>query len=307
MSKNWTVEEDCKLLSLVRQRFPELVSHKRLDATMLFSQQLHAAFGSPDRDAAALLHRLRVAGILEFAGRPGGNPVKQLFRCQLTNDLSLYDYSLTFPTLRKALHPDTVAVAINHFTISNPHEPLSNTINEIATVLHLAPMQVEKIMLESGRITINSYRKCERVGKKNINNDLQELISRQIPDISLVEDINACRAQVSQLYHVHERDGAEVIFSSDGTGFGKSFGVIQGYVEYLERFAKNENSDGLFPESGFTNLLFMSPQKSQIDLDSSQKDKILASGGEFICVLSRKDIADLDFMDWATGLKNRDR
>ncbi len=51
----------------------------------------------------------------------------------------------------------------------------------------------------------------------------------------------------------------------------------------------------------------MSPQKSQIDLDSSQKDKILASGGEFICVLSRKDIADLDFMDWATGLKNRDR
>ncbi|ENA9696612.1 hypothetical protein ABG299_002136 [Salmonella enterica subsp. enterica] len=307
MRKNWTVEEDCKLLTLVRQHFSALVSHNRLNATMPFSQQLHTAFDSPDRDAAALLFRLKDAGILSFAGRPGVGAEKQPFRCLINNDLALYDYSLTFPTLRKALHPDTVAAAINHFTISSPHEPLSNTINEIATALHLAPMQVEKILIESDQITINSYRKCERVGEKTINNNLQDLIARQIPDITLVEDINACRAQVSQLYHVHERDGAEVIFSSDGTGFGKSYGVIQGYVEYLERFAKTQKSDDLFPEGGFTNLLFMSPQKSQIDLDSSQKEKILAAGGEFICVLSRKDIADLDFMDWASGLKNRDR
>lgn len=307
MRKNWTVEEDCKLLTLVRQHFSALVSHNRLNATMPFSQQLHDAFDSPDRDAAALLYRLEQAKILGFASRPGFDPTKQPFRCLINNDLALYDYSLTFPTLRKALHADTVAAAINHFAISNSHEPLSNTINEIATALHLAPMQVEKILIESGQITINSYRKCERTGEKTINNNLQDLISRQIPDVKLVEDINACRARVSQLYHVHERDGAEVIFSSDGTGFGKSYGVIQGYVEYLERFAKTQKSDDLFPEGGFTNLLFMSPQKSQIDLDSSQKEKILAAGGEFICVLSRKDIADLDFMDWASGLKNRDR
>lgn len=307
MRKNWTIEEDCRLLNLVRQRFSELVSYERLNATMPFSQQLHTAFDSPNRDAAALLFRLKDAGVLGFASRPGGDPTKQPFRCQINNDLTLYDYSLTFPTLRKALHPDTVAAVLNHFTISNPHESLSNTINEIATALHLAPMQVEKILLENDQITINSYRKCERVAKKSIDDNLQDLISRQTPDITLVEDINTCRAQVSQLYHVHERDGAEVIFSSDGTGFGKSYGVIQGYVEYLARFAKTQKPDYLFPEGGFTNLLFMSPQKSQIDLDSSQKDKILASGGEFVCVLSRKDIADLDFMDWASDLKNRDR
>ncbi len=305
--KSWTIKEDCKLLTFVRQHFSALVSHNRLNATMPFSQQLHDAFDSPDRDAAALLYRLEQAKILGFASRPGGDPTKQLFRCLINNDLALYDYSLTFPSLRKALHPDTVAAALNHFTNSNPHEPLSNTINEIAKALHLSSMQIEKLLIDSGQITINSYRECERVGEITINNNLQDLISRQIPDITLVEDINACRAQVSQLYHVHECDGAEVIFSSDGTGFGKSYGVIQGYVEYLERFAKNRKSDDLFPEGGFTNLLFMSPQKSQIDLDSSQKDKILAAGGEFICVLSRKDIADLDFMDWASGLKNRDR
>ncbi|MDE1482060.1 hypothetical protein [Xenorhabdus bovienii] len=305
MRKNWTIEEDCKLLTLVRQRFSELVSHERLNATMPFSQQLHAAFDSPDRNAAALLFRLKDAGILGFAGRPGVGAEKQPFRCLINNDLALYDYSLTFPTLRKTLHPETVAAVLNYFTVI--HELLSDAINEIAVALHLAPMQVEKVLIESSQITLNSYRQYERVGEKTTDNNLKALISSQTPDTTLIEEINACRAQVSQLYHAHERDGAEVIFSSDGTGFGKSYGVIQGYVDYLARFAKTQTPDSLFPEGGFTNLLFMSPQKSQIDLDSSQKDKILAAGGEFICVLSRKDIADLDFMDWASGLKNRDR
>ncbi|MDO0901244.1 hypothetical protein, partial [Enterobacter hormaechei] len=70
MRKKWSLEEDCKLLTLVRQRFSELLSYERLNATMSFSQQLHDAFDSPDRDAAALLYRLEQAKILGFASRP---------------------------------------------------------------------------------------------------------------------------------------------------------------------------------------------------------------------------------------------
>ncbi|MBD2784136.1 hypothetical protein ID858_13270 [Xenorhabdus sp. DI] len=305
--KKWTIAEDCELLSLVRQHFPALVKHSRLDATMTFSQQLHTAFNSPHRDASALLFRLKQAGILGFAGRPGGDPAKQLFHCLINDDLALYDYSITFPGLKKALHPETVTEVLDHFAVSNLHQPLSDTIGEIAAALCLTPMQVEKVLIEDNQITINSHRQCERVVATTTDNNLRDLISRQTPGTKLIEDINACRAQASQLYHVHERDGAEVIFSSDGTGFGKSYGVIQGYVEYIERLAKTQKPNYLFPEGGFTNLLFMSPQKSQIDLDSSQKNKILAAGGEFVCVLARKDIADLDFVDWASGQKNRDR
>lgn len=305
--EKWTIEEDCKLLTLVRQHFPALVKHSQLNATMPFSQQLHAAFNSPHRDASALLFRLKQAGILGFAGRPGGDTAKQPFRCLINDDLALYDYSINLPSLKQALHPETVTAVLDQFITSNFHQPLSKTIAEIATTLFLAPMQVEKVLIENNQIAINSYRQCERIVATTTDNKLRDLISKQTPDIKLIEDINICRAQASQLYHVHERDGAEVIFSSDGTGFGKSYGVIQGYVEYIERFAKAQEPDYLFPEGGFTNLLFMSPQKSQIDLDSSQKNRILAAGGEFICVLARKDIADLNFVDWASGLKNRDR
>lgn len=303
----WTLDEDIALLTLIRCLFPTLQKYNRLDAGMAFSQQLHAEFNSPHRDAAALLFRLKQAGILSYAGRPGGDAHKQRFRCLISDDLALYDYSITLPTLKRALHSETVAEVLQHFAISNEHQPLSDTIGEIGAALCLAPMQVEKVLIEHSQLTINSYRQCERVKPTTANSSLSDLITRQKPASKLIDDINRCRARASQLYHVHERDGAEVIFSSDGTGFGKSYGVIQGYVEYIERFAKTQEPDYLFPEGGFTNLLFMSPQKSQIDLERSQKDKILAAGGEFICVLARKDVADLNFVDWASGLKNRER
>lgn len=79
MRKSWTIKEDCKLLTLVRQHFSALVSHNRLNATMPFSQQLHDAFDSPDRDAAALLYRLEQAKIPGFASRPEAIPLNSCF------------------------------------------------------------------------------------------------------------------------------------------------------------------------------------------------------------------------------------
>ena len=79
----WTLDEDVALLSLVRRHFTSLVRQKQLDATMPFSQRLHAEFSSPHRTAAALLFRLKEAKILSRASRPGGDRQKQRFRCDL--------------------------------------------------------------------------------------------------------------------------------------------------------------------------------------------------------------------------------
>jgi hypothetical protein len=303
----WTLEEDCKLLTLIRQRFTALIKNTRLDANMAFSKQLQTEFNSPHRDGAALLFRLKEAKILAAANRPTGNPNEQRFRCLLADDLALYDYSVTMPKLKKPLNPQIVEAILQKFSRMDPHQPLPDAIAEIATALFLVPMQVEKVLIEHKKLMVTPHREYERLGVVASSRSLSDLIAKQAPDANLIDEINICRAHASQLYHIHERDGAEVIFSSDGTGFGKSYGVLQGYVEYIERFAKTQTRDYVFPEGGFTNLLFMSPQKSQIDLDRKQKDRILAAGGEFICVLARKDIADLDFVDWASGLKNRER
>ena len=306
MGKIWSIEEDCQLLTLVRQYFTQLLSHDVLHAEMPFSQRLHAAFNSPDRDVPALLWRLKEAGIVGLSGRPGKDPTQQSFRRLLHDDLALYDYSITFPTLKKALHPETVTAICHAFSAQPAQQSLSHMIVELAEQLHLAPMQIEKVLIEHDLITINADRQYEYAAN-NAADDLHELIIRQTPDSERLADINACRAKASLLYQVHERDGAEVIFSYDGTGFGKSYGVIQEYLHYLQRFAGKRKTDDLLPSGNFTNLLFISPQKSQMDFSRYQKDLIQAAGGELICVLARADIADLDFIDWISGQKNRER
>lgn len=304
----WTLAEDIQLLKLVRQYFTSLIQHSRLDASMLFSQQLHAAFNPSRRDVAALLFRLKEAGVLAFASPPNGNAAQQRFKCLLQDDMPLYDYSVTFPTLKEPLNPATVAETLWLFDQSNVQQPISDTVGEIASTLNLVSMQVEKILIENHQLHINSYRQLARSqASTQPKVGFAEQLIEQTPDTELIDDINACRARAAELYQVHERDGAEVIFSADGTGFGKSYGVIQGYVDYLTRLSKTRPVEELVLEGGFTNLLFMSPQKSQIDLDSQQKAQIRGAGGDLICVLSRKDTVDLDFIDWASGLTNRDR
>lgn len=304
----WTLDEDIQLLMLVRENFASLIKHSRLDASSPLSQQLHAAFNSPHRDVAALLFRLKDAKILAFASPPTGNASQQRFKCLIQDDIGLYDYSVTFPTFRKSQNPATVAEVLKRFDASNPYQPLSDSIGESSATCNLHPILVEKILFENNKLHINDYRQPVRnEAIPNRSSSLGEQLRKQTPDAALIDDVNACRARASELYHVHERDGAEVIFSSDGTGFGKSYGVIQSYVEYLERFSKSHTPGHLPLEGGFTNLLFMSPQKSQIDLEHRQRERILAAGGEFICVISRQDTADLDFIDWATGLTNRER
>lgn len=89
----WMLDEDIRLLMLVREHFASLTKHDRLDASSPFSQQLHAAFNSPHRKISALLFRLRDAKILAFASPPNGNAEQQRFKCQLQDDLPLYDYN----------------------------------------------------------------------------------------------------------------------------------------------------------------------------------------------------------------------
>lgn len=128
----WTLDEDVQLLTLVRQHFTSLIKHSQLDASMLFSQQLHTAFNSSSRDAAALLFRLKEANILTFASPPTGDAALQRFKCLIQDDMALYDYSIIFPTLRKPQSSATVAEALKRFDVSSPHQPVSDTIGEIA-------------------------------------------------------------------------------------------------------------------------------------------------------------------------------
>lgn len=124
------------------------------------------------------------------------------------------------------------------------------------------------------------------------------------PQKAIIDAINACRKKASQLYDVTTKEKPAVIFSNDGTGFGKSYGVINSFIESLQEATP---LDG-----GFNNLIFITPQKAQIDFSPDLFEKANKRGIEFLSFLSRADMIDLDFESWVPGTDgykqiNRDR
>ncbi|WP_214085742.1 hypothetical protein [Photorhabdus heterorhabditis] len=105
----------------------------------------------------------------------------------------------------------------------------------------------------------------------------------------LKDDINILRTRLSELYNVHKNNNPTLVFSNDGTGFGKSYGVLNRYIEAVPVNAKN---------SDFTNFLFITPQKAQIDFDQELIKKAKNKGIEFIGFYSQEDLKDLNFVNW---------
>ncbi|QXF32277.1 hypothetical protein CE143_03140 [Photorhabdus luminescens] len=105
----------------------------------------------------------------------------------------------------------------------------------------------------------------------------------------LKDDINVLRSQLSELYNVYQNNHPTLVFSNDGTGFGKSYGVLNRYIESVTVNAK---------DSDFTNFLFVTPQKSQIDFDKKLIKKAKKKGIEFLGLYSQEDLRDLNFVNW---------
>lgn len=134
-----------------------------------------------------------------------------------------YDYSVIFPTLSKPLGPATVAEILKRFDTSNPHQPLSDPLGEIAVAFNLHPILIEKILFENNQLRINHYRQPVRAEAiPSCSFSLGDQLIEQTPDSALIDKVNACRARTAELYHVHERDGAEVIFSSEALALVKA-------------------------------------------------------------------------------------
>lgn len=113
------------------------------------------------------------------------------------------------------------------------------------------------------------------------------------PEKPVMDAINACRKKASQLYDVTTKKKPAVIFSNDGTGFGKSYGVINAFIEGVKA--------GHRQGEAFNNLIFITPQKSQIDFSSELVEKAHQKEIEFVSFLARADLVNLEFESWVPG------
>lgn len=119
---------------------------------------------------------------------------------------------------------------------------------------------------------------------------------KRIPD-AVRSHINSLRAKVSGLYDSYATQNPAIVYSNDGTGTGKSYSVIDQYVEHT-----HPDNTG----AGHRNLVFITPQKAQIKFDKSTIQKAEVKGIPFVGLYSRLDFSDLDFRHWVTGVRTED-
>jgi hypothetical protein len=119
-----------------------------------------------------------------------------------------------------------------------------------------------------------------------------ETVDHLKPNEELKNSINKYRSEASKLYQMTNHCKPCFVQSNDGTGFGKSYGVISEYIEY----GPNPTSSG-----PFTNLVFVSPQKSQFDFDKGLVQKAQNAGIEFVAFLAMLDLTDLEFESWVAS------
>lgn len=132
----------------------------------------------------------------------------------------------------------------------------------------------------------------------------QDYVKTRLPDKKTKAAINSYRSSASKLYNVASTQRPTIIFSNDGTGFGKSYGVINAY---LDSISPNHSYEG-----NFNNLFFITPQKAQIDFAEELLEKAQSKNIEFVSFLARNDLVDLDFESWIPEknggrLTNRER
>ena len=313
MSNKWEVYEEYVLLELARTYYSEMVAYSCITVDSPFMERLLADFRtqtcSDNRDALALLFRLKESKLLVFHGGfvRGGGPA-QAFRCAVSDERCLYDFTVCPPLISRALGKEIETQIVDDFSVLViQYGDVEAAVTQLAIEQGLIVSQIVKVLFSRKQIVLDPYLKYVSPATA-VGGGLQfyHQVRKKMASEEAILKIRDCQSAASQLYAVHDRDGAEVLFSSDGTGFGKSYGVIQRYIDYLTRYMDEARaSSGLC--AGFTNLVFITPQKSQIDLCLEHIEKIMELGGEFLCILARSDITNLAFVNWATKETNDER
>jgi hypothetical protein len=114
----------------------------------------------------------------------------------------------------------------------------------------------------------------------------------------ILDEINAQRSLAARFYIAPDHPLPAIIRSTDGTGYGKSYSVFD---QYLRNAGRKETG------VRHRNLLFITPQKAQIDIERKLVEEAARKGLPFLPILSRDDLTNLDFNDWVGKESNRDK
>jgi len=235
----------------------------------------------------AVLYQLADMGIVKANRRTS---YKSGTFYQRDSSASYFDFTIN-PKL-SALSQEKITLLENEMIkLVRASFELPQVINKLASIFGLSELNIKIELFKAGLIihTLGGRYIISSSINENEQAPIKSSLNSLFPPKPIMESINRYRAEASKLYQVSNHIRPCLIQSNDGTGFGKTYGVMAEFIKGIDC----ANSD-----YGFSNMIFVSPQKSQFDFDSDLVQKAYKKGLEFVAFLAMTDMTDLDFESW---------
>lgn len=295
MKNAWTNKEIEKLFLIAKKQDFKNIEYEVKSDTLIIKKIFNEA-NLKDRDEKAVLYKL--AEMKFFNSRQNSKKEGVFYR----NDQISFDDFKTAPCYKKMTKDEQTILSKEipektplSYDVDDLCQKLSNILLDRSPLNMKMYLYKQKYIALDGKGGYQLQNNSLTFKTSNAQSELDNLIKeRKIPE-TLKKEINAARAKVSEIYNPYKSNKPRVIFSNDGTGFGKSYGVF-------DQFISNTNS-----EKSHKNMFFITPMKSQIKIDESQIIEAKNKGIEFLSYLSRTDISNLHFHDWITGESNLEK
>jgi len=342
-SSRWTALEERVLYLAARKLHDEFYNHRGAvsptsSVVLSLVSELKAKRDSA-RDVYAILKRLSEMGFLEIACDPKDVPSDNA-RYLFNIDSGILSHNLRTPTYIKYFKPslDTFPELKNDFlsqakaflaTFSPEESTLcSKAVKELAdSLVHQVNIYLEEAKgRDKSRLTkIQKYATdlsatfflldngIEIKGTKGLEvvkaGSFHDYVSKK-QDKIVQNKLNDMRTEISHGHYtipIKTPLKPSFIACSVGTGIGKSFGSLDVYVNRIVNLYPNPITVDDIGIGGYTNNIFITPQKAQIDCDPVLLDTLSQQGVQLLSVLAKADISSLVFVDWLTGEKNSDK
>lgn len=241
-----------------------------------------------NRDNKSIVFKLCEMGFLHGTG-------SKAFRKDVeTLDIHGFGVHPVYKKLKADEEKAAKAVLNSHWnSSSDPHQLIAALAEELkisSTHAHCWLMKNGNVLLENPSMAEDEAPRYVLAVNPFDNQSPEEFKLKRIPD-SVKLAINGLRSKVAGLYDSYTKPNPSIVRSNDGTGTGKSYSV-------LDQFVDNTNPDG--SGRGHRNLVFITPQKAQIKFAPFTISKAEAKGIPFLGFYSREDACNLDFKHWVT-------
>ncbi|MGZ8232805.1 hypothetical protein [Methylobacter tundripaludum] len=286
MTKRWTDAEKEALYLASLHYAEEINRYKALDPSSEIVQQIHSFLANSSRDAKSILYKLAEMGFLK-TGKDTHQTGRFFVNCLKKSDFLNFKVAPNYKNLTTSQSSDFNSCYENETSKTCDVDELCIAMSRS---LGLSSIRVKKELWGRKLIRLNPLMNYDLVLPLTPKEE-DEYLKSKILSYEHQSQINTLRNDISYIYDTHSKDNPSITYSSDGTGTGKSYSVINSFIQQTDM---NDIA------SGHRNLLFITPQKAQIDIDLKLIEIARNKGIKILSFLAQNDISNIDFRSWIT-------